>query len=116
MKDLKDHGVSISISTIVSLAAVVGIFWALIKPVMILTVTDAVAEDLSNEVSQQVAPVQNAFKALLRKDINELKKEIAAAEYRERHEPESWTEEDAEQLAEDQIELETLEEAYEALK
>ena len=115
MKDLKDAGVNISISSFLSIASAVGVVWFFIQPVLISQVGDALGQEMDNKIKEQQRPIESAFKALLLADINRLKKSIALLEYREQHDPEGWEPQHAELLAEHKIELEALQEAYSEL-
>ena len=59
-------------------------------------------------------PINDAFVALLQRDINATKKDIAALKFRQRQD-EDWTVDDAEYLADLDIQLAALEEAKKAL-
>ena len=107
--DLKQHGINVSLSTVATLIPVLAFLWLFIQPALV----DAVADDLDEMIVAKQAPVQSAFKTLLRSEINALKKEIARLEIHEGDE--DWTEEDAELLTELEIELEAMQEAYDEL-
>ena len=66
-------------------------------------------------VSAEVAPINGAFVALLQRDINATKREIAALKFRQRRD-EEWGPDDAEYLADKEIELDALSEAKHALE
>lgn len=106
MSSLKQHGINISLSTVATLIPVLAFLWLFIQPALV----DAVADDLDAMIETKQAPVQTAFKTLLRAEINDLKKQIARLEVHSGDE--DWTEEDAEFLAELRIELEAMQEAY----
>jgi len=113
--DLKERGIRIGINQIVTYATLVPIFWFIAQPIIV----DALAEDIKSvvqtEVSNEVTPINNAFVALLQRDINRTKREIADLEYDRDNDGENWTRADAEELADKEIELDALEEAKEAL-
>ena len=73
------------------------------------------AEDIEQTVQASVEPINNAFVALLQRDINATKKDIAALKFRQRQDTD-WTPEDAIYLADLEIQLDALEEAKEALQ
>jgi hypothetical protein len=106
--DIKEHGINISLNTIATLIPVMAVMWFLLKPAMI----EAIADDLDEQIEKQSQPLQNAFKVILKANINAIKKSIALLEFREEHDPGSWTKDDANVLASQKIELEALEEAY----
>jgi hypothetical protein len=108
MPNIREHGLNISLNTVATLVPVLAVVWFLLKPAMI----EAIADDLDEQIDKQSEPLQNAFKVILKVDINELKKSIALLEFREEHDPDSWTSDHANILASRKIELEALEEAY----
>lgn len=112
----KDTTFSVSISTITSLAAVLPILWFVGKPVLTTAVSDAMGEEIQETVKGEIAPVISAFEVLLTLQINELRKEIAAMRFRQRRGGDEWTQDDADILAEAEIELESLRDALEALQ
>jgi len=114
MTSAKEHGLTISLSTVATLIPVLTVIWFIIQPALLSSVTEAVAADIQIQVKAQTAPLHNAFKQLIMADINKLKRLIARLEYAQRHSTD-WTAEDAETLADMHIELEALTEAYESL-
>ena len=113
--DVKGHSINISASGIVSWIGVATFAWLFAKPLLISSVSVALADDIKQTVAAQVAPINGAFVALLQRDINATKKEIATLEFRERTN-EDWTSDDAEYLAEKEIELDALLSAKKALE
>ncbi len=113
--NVKEHGLNISASVIVSWITIGAFAWIFAKPMLISSVSTALAEDIKQTVSAQVAPINGAFVALLQRDINATKKEIAALKFRQRKVI-NWTEDEAEYLAEKEIELDALLEAKKALE
>ena len=109
MSNLKQHGINISLSTIGALIPVLTFLWFFIQPALV----DAVAQDLDEMIEAKQAPVQTAFKTLLRSEISKLRIQIARLETHLNDE--DWTEDDAKLLAELRIELEAIEEAYSEL-
>lgn len=114
-KITKEQGVHISIAAVLSWLPLIPVFWFLVKPVLISAVSEAVASDIQEQVSKEVAPINNAFVALLQRDINATKKEIAAERFRQRSD-DTWEQDDAEYLADLEIQLDALEEAKAALQ
>lgn len=108
MSSYKEHGINISLNTVATLIPVLAVVWFLLKPAMI----EAIADDIDDKVAEQSAPLQNAFKVILKADIDDLKHSIALLEFREEHDSEHWEEEHAKLLASYKIELAALEEAY----
>jgi len=107
----REFSLNAIISTVASLAVVTPILWYVGKPL----ISEALAEDFKQVAQQQAQPIKSAFSVLLTRDINSLRKEIAALKFRQRQ-AEDWTEDDAEYLADLEIELEALQEAKEQLK
>ena len=110
---LKEHGLNVSLSTVATIAALVPMFWFIAKPILISQISTAMADEFEETIESKQAPVENAFKALLRSEITKLRKEIARLRTHEGGD--DWTEDDAEYLAELMIELEALREAYDEL-
>lgn len=110
-KKLKERGIRIGINQLVTYLTLIPIFWFVLQPLLV----KAMAEDIKEIVAEQTEPINNAFVALLQRDINATRKEIAALKFRERSDDE-WNEDDAEYLADLEIQLDALEEAKEALQ
>jgi hypothetical protein len=111
MATAKERGIRIGINQIVTYATLIPIFWFIAQPILV----EALAEDIQQTVKKEVIPINNAFIALLQRDINATRKEIAALKFRERRALD-WTEEDATYLADLEIQLDALEEAKAALQ
>jgi hypothetical protein len=107
----REISVSTIFSTVASLAVVIPVLWYVGKPLL----SEAMAEDFKDIAQQQAQPIKSAFSVLLTRDINSLRKEIAALKFRQRQVTD-WTEDDAEYLADLEIELEALREAKEKLE
>ncbi len=107
----REVSISTIFSTVASLAVVIPVLWYVGKPL----ISEALAEDFKQIAQEQAQPIRSAFSVLLTRDINSLRKEIAALKFRQRQD-EDWTEDDAEYLADLQIEVEALAEAKEQLK
>ena len=106
----KEISVSTFFSSIASLAVVIPVLWYVGKPLL----SEALAEDFKQIAQEQAQPIKSAFSVLLTRDINSLRKEIAALKFRQRQD-EDWVQEDAEYLADLEIELEALREAKKEL-
>jgi len=102
----RENSVSTIFSTVASLAVVIPVLWYVGKPLL----SEALAEDFKGIAQAQAEPIKSAFSVLLTRDINSLRKEIAALKFRQRQDTD-WTEDDAEYLADLEIELEALREA-----
>ena len=111
MSTVKERGIRIGVNQIVTYATLIPIFWFIGQPLLVA----ALAEDIKQTVATQVEPISNAFVALLQRDINATKKDIAALKFRHRQD-EDWTVDDAEYLADLEIQLDALEEAKAALQ
>lgn len=103
---VKERGIRIGINQLVTYATLIPIFWFVLQPLLV----SAMAEDIKEIVAEQTEPINNAFVALLQRDINSTRKDIAALRFRERTDDE-WSEDDAEYLADLEIQLDALEEA-----
>lgn len=110
-----EHVYRMSLSGFVTASIVIGILWTFAEPVIIRSVSASMSEIITDTVKQQVRPLNTAFVALLQRDINKVKKDIAALKYRQRRN-DSWTANDASYLADLEIELDALNEAMKALK
>lgn len=116
MADLKEHGLTVSVSTIATLVPVLAAVWFVMQPLMVSQISSAMASDLEDMIEDETKPIEGAFKVLLQSDINRLKRNIARLEYREEHEPDEWTEADSQRLADYKIELDAFEEAIDDLE
>lgn len=112
MTDLKEKGVTVSLSTVATLIPVLAFVWFIVQPVLLNNISTAMADDIQKKIDQEQKPIEAAFKVLLLADINKLKKSIALLEWRRDNESETWLEEHAALLAERNIELAALEAAY----
>ncbi len=107
----KEQGIRIGINQLVTYVTLIPIFWFILQPLIL----NSMAEDIKAIVATEAEPINNAFVALLQRDINATRKEIAALKFRQRSDDE-WSEEDALYLADLEIELAALEEAKDALQ
>ncbi len=110
-KITKEQGIRIGISQIITYATLMPVLWFVAQPILV----SAMAEDIKLTVQQELAPMNNAFVALLQRDVNKVRKEIAGLQFRQRR-ADNWTSEDAIYLADLEIEIEALREAMAALK
>ena len=110
-QEIKERGIRIGINQIITYATLVPIFWFIGQPILV----EALAEDIKQTVAAQVLPLSNAFVALLQRDINATKKDIAALRFRERLGAD-WTADDAADMADMEIQLDALVEAKAALQ
>jgi hypothetical protein len=114
-QEIKERGIRIGVNQIVTYAGLVPIFWFIIQPVLVNALAEEMQESIKQTVATEVAPISSAFVALLQRDINATRKDIAALKFRERNESDEWTAEDASYLADLEIQLDALEEAKDAL-
>ncbi len=114
-QETKERGIRIGINQIITYAGLVPIFWFIIQPILVSALAEEMQESIKQTVATEVAPINNAFVALLQRDINATRKDIAALKFRERQAVD-WTAEDAAYLADLDIQLDALEEAKAALQ
>jgi hypothetical protein len=112
--EVKEAGIRIGVNQIVTYAGLVPIFWFILQPIIVDALAEEMQQSIEDTVASQVEPINDAFVALLQRDINATKKDIAALKFRQRND-EDWTVDDAEYLADLEIQLAALEEAKEAL-
>jgi len=112
--EVKEAGIRIGVNQIITYAGLVPIFWFIIQPILVSALAEEMQQSIEQTVAKQVDPINSAFVALLQRDINATKKDIAALKFRQRQD-EDWTVDDAEYLADLEIQLAALEEAKEAL-
>lgn len=106
--EVKEAGVRIGVNQIVTYAGLVPIFWFILQPILVDALAEEMQQTIQETVASQVDPINNAFVALLQRDINATKKEMAALRFRQRQD-EDWTVEDADYLADLEIQLDALE-------
>ncbi len=107
----ENWGIRIGVNQVITYATLVPIFWFIGQPILV----QALADDIKQTVQTEIVPLNNAFVALLQRDINSIRVEIAAEEYRQRMD-EDWDIEDAKDLANLKVELNALEQAKDALE
>lgn len=110
-KVTKEQGIRIGINQVITYVTLMPILWFIGQPILV----NALADDIKHSVQQEVAPMSAAFVALLQRDVNKVRKEIAGLRFRQQRQ-DSWTSEDAVYLADLEIELEALREAMAALR
>lgn len=114
-QETKERGIRLGINQIVTYAGLVPIFWFIIQPILVNALAEEMQESIKQTVAAEVAPIGIAFVALLQRDINATRKDIAALKFRQRQATD-WTVDDAEYLADLEIQLDALEEAKAALQ
>lgn len=112
-EEVKERGIRIGINQLVTYITLIPVFWFILQPLLV----NAMTEDIKGIVAEQTEPINNAFVALLQRDINATRKEIAALKFRRDNPPDDdWTAEDAAYLADLEIQMDALEEAKAALQ
>jgi hypothetical protein len=114
--EVKEAAGRIGVNQIITYAGLVPIFWFIIQPILVDALAEEMQETIKQTVASQVDPINTAFVALLQRDINSTRKEIAGERFRQRQDDGEWTAEDAEYLADLEIQLDALEEAKAALQ
>ena len=115
-QETKERGIRLGINQIVTYATLVPIFWFVAQPILVDALAEEMQESIKQTVATEVSPINNAFVALLQRDINATRKDIAALKFRQRTDAEEWTADDAVYLADLEIQLDALEEAKDALQ
>lgn len=115
--EVKEAAGRIGVNQIITYAGLVPIFWFIIQPILVNALAEEMQESIKQTVATQVDPINNAFVALLQRDINATRKEMAALRFRRDNPPDDdWTAEDASYLADLEIQMDALEEAKTALQ
>jgi len=115
MPELKDHGMNITVSSLISMVTLGTMVWFVLQPVMVSQMSLALADEMEDQIETKTKPISNAFKVLLQSDISRLKRNIAILDRRKTHDPDNFSEADAVRLADYEIELEAFEEAIDDL-
>jgi hypothetical protein len=119
----KDRSIDVSISSLLSLAAVGSILWAFMKPAIIEDIreeleVDNIKQELMEAIRQDIIdeqrPLRNAYKEILQSGINVNRRAIAKLEY-DRDHGDNWSAERAGILADRYIEIQAQERAYNGL-
>ena len=115
--EVKEAAGRIGVNQIVTYAGLVPIFWFILQPILVDALAEEMQETIKQTVASQVDPINNAFVALLQRDINATRKEMAGLRFRRDNPPvDDWTAEDASYLADLEIQMDALEEAKTALQ
>jgi hypothetical protein len=101
----------LSVAALLAYLPLIPVFWFVAKPL----ITDALAEDLTSSVQQQVAPIKGAFVTLLDREIRELTFEISKMEFAKEND-EEWSAFNEQELTNMKLALAEAEEAKEELK
>lgn len=101
-EEKRRHRRTFTLSTVVSVLAICGIILPVLgvisSPWLVQVMSSAMADEIAEEVSKQVAPVNAGLKVLIENTIAELEDEISQLEFRRENMPESWTAGDAQFL------------------
>lgn len=84
MKIDKGQGIGALLSTIVSVAAVVPIVWFVVQPLLLSSISTAMAQDTREIVKEEIAPLSQGFRVIIQQQILRLQKEIAQLERKQR--------------------------------
>lgn len=112
---MKIHGETLRTltSSLVSLVVILPALWFVMKPL----ISDALAEDIEQTVKQEIQPLNSAFVALLEANVANVRRRISRLEYKRDHPPPGdYTEQDADDLVNLQIELTSSAAALNALR
>jgi len=108
--EVKEAAGRIGVNQLVTYVGLVPIFWFILNPILVDALAEEMQETIKQTVASQVDPINNAFVALLQRDINATRKEMAALRFRRDNPPnDDWTAEDASYLADLEIQLDALE-------
>ncbi len=113
--DYVKQGMNITASSLVTMLTLGTMGWFILQPLMISQISTAMAGEISDQIELKTRPISGAFKVLLQSDINRIKRNIARLEFREKHKPETWEDDDAQRLADYKIELDAFEDAIDDL-
>lgn len=113
---IRQHGINISLAAVATWLSLIPGFWFVVKPILVTSVSVAIAQDISTQVKSEVRPLNSAFKVILKHQIDRLRIDISVLQSRQqaaRTTPDiSWTNDDARLLEEKKIELDDLHSAY----
>ncbi len=113
----KEKGVNALISFVITAPALGTALWFLGGPVLVTAVSDAMAEDIQGQIKAQVAPLGSAFKALIRRDVENMQRQIADMEFKRDNPPDGdWTSDDNKRLINLRLDLVAQREALKALQ
>ena len=110
------HLITMAASLLGMLVIIAPIAWTLVRPVLVASISEAMADDVAKSIDEEVEPLTNGFKAIVQQNINQLRREIARMEDRKRKDPEHWTTTDTDDLVNLRIALEGQQKALRALE
>ena len=110
------HYLSVTASIIGMLIVIAPVTWVLVRPVLVSSVSTAMAEDISNTIDEKLAPLTGGFVAIITQNINRLRREITTLEYKRMNDTENWSSLDAQNLTNNLIDLDGQVSALAALQ
>lgn len=116
MKIDKDIGIHISLATVGALLPVLLAAWFLIKPAVVQAVGDELQEQVQLTVAKEVQPINSALAIMLQNNIASIQRQIASLAFQRDFPPAGdWTDSDAQDLANLQLDLQSTTAALAAL-
>lgn len=115
-EERRRHYISTAASVLTMLTIISPVSWFLVKPVLVSSISSAMAGNVQESIQAEVGPIKGGVEAIINSNIGRLKRQIARLEYRKQASPESWTETDADDLVELQIDLEGQMRALQAIR
>ncbi len=112
----KTQGVSISVATLLTWIPLIPVLWFVARPIVADAVAAELQESFEQKIEQETAPIQNAFRVLILRDIANLRRLIADREFVRDNQPDLWEADDAEDLVNLKLELESLQKALRELE
>lgn len=103
--NVKRHTTNVSLATLGAWLTIFPALWFFGRPVMEQAVVEAVADEIKDEVQSGVKPVRDAFAALMKRDVEKIRREIASMEFRKENDSSNWTEIDNRRLENLRIDL-----------
>jgi len=115
--EVKEAAGRIGVNQIVTYAGLVPIFWFILQPILVDALAEEMQDTIKQTVASQVTPINVAFVALLQREINSTRRDMAGLRFRRDNPPvDDWTSDDALYLADLEITMDALEEAKAALQ
>lgn len=99
------HIVSTSASLVALAVVVLPIAWYIVQPLLVSSVSAAMASDIESTMDRKIAPITGGLKAIIQTNINRLRRTISTHEYRRDSSPTTWTQADASELTNLEIDL-----------
>lgn len=112
----KRHFISMAASTVAMLGVILPAGWFLVKPVLMASVSTAMATDIQEAVQTEIQPIKTGVEAIIQSNINRIRRQISTLEHRRDTDPERWTSEDAGHLTDLKIDLDGQKRALAAVQ